>query len=197
MKGVLIEYTTKQLEWVKLNSKLPRREMCEAFNKLFNRNINIANLSSLCQRNKWLTGRNGQYIKGNIRHPDSGAKGPNKASFKKGQVPKNLKPVGYERVNVYGYTEIKVAEGIHQFRPKHHVIWEKHYGKIPDGMIVRFKDNDRKNFDPNNFDLVSKHENLLLNKVDYAHEIEQLKPTIREIVRLEHKVHELTKNTIG
>lgn len=66
--------------------------------------------------------------------------------FKKGQQVWNHKQVGYERINVDGYIEIKVSEP-NVFKFKHRVTWEKHNGPIPKGYNVQFKDGDRLNCD--------------------------------------------------
>ena len=83
-------------------------------------------------------------------------------TFKKGNIPKNHKPIGYERVNVDGYVEIKVAEP-NVFKLKHRVIYENIYGKIPDNHNVVFADGNKLNLDPDNLILVSKSEMLIMN----------------------------------
>ncbi len=80
-------------------------------------------------------------------------------SFKKGSIPANAKdkPVGYERVNVDGYTEVKVANspskhgGSDNFRLKHHLVWEEANGRpVPPMTVIVFADHDKTNFNPNN-----------------------------------------------
>jgi hypothetical protein len=84
-------------------------------------------------------------------------------TFKKGSVPPNHKPVGYERISKDGYVEIKVKEGLRSFRLKHRVVYEQHFGSIPKGYNVEFKDRDKKNCDPSNLVLRSRKENMQLN----------------------------------
>jgi hypothetical protein len=93
--------------------------------------------------------------------------------FKKGTVPPNHKPAGYERVCAKdGYIYVKVAEGMKQFRLKHRVIYEQHFGSIPKGYNVQFKDGNIRNFSPDNLELVSKKQNLQRNTVhNYPEEI--------------------------
>jgi hypothetical protein len=88
-----------------------------------------------------------------------------KTRFKKGHIPHNVKPNGYERCTRNGYTEVRVSRGKYRF--KHHLIYEKHYGKIPEGMLIRFKDGNTKNFAPSNLEAVSKLEHLQRNWLDY------------------------------
>lgn len=75
-------------------------------------------------------------------------------TFQTGHRPRNAKNVGYERVNKEGYVEVKVAEP-NVFKLKHRILWEEHYGPIPEGMHVCFKDGDRTNLDIENLFLES------------------------------------------
>jgi hypothetical protein len=84
-------------------------------------------------------------------------------TFKKGSVPPNHKPVGYERISKDGYVEVKVKEGLRSFRLKHRVVYELHFGPIPKGYNVEFKDRDKTNCDPSNLVLRSRKENMQLN----------------------------------
>ena len=79
--------------------------------------------------------------------------------FKKGNMPHNgHQPIGTERVNAGdGYVYVKVAErktdprSAHDnWRPKHHIAYERAHGPIPDGCNVVFADHDKRNFDPGN-----------------------------------------------
>lgn len=72
-----------------------------------------------------------------------------RTQFKKGHTPNNHKPVGYERKTRDGYIEVKVAEP-NVFKGKNRIVWEQHYGPIPEGMHVSFKDGNKENFDIDN-----------------------------------------------
>lgn len=84
--------------------------------------------------------------------------------FKKGHSPQNYRPVGSVRINADGYIEIKVKDP-GTWELKHRVIWEQHNGKIPKGMIVIFKDNNPLNCTLDNLLLISKDENLKMNRI--------------------------------
>jgi hypothetical protein len=79
--------------------------------------------------------------------------------FKKGQMPHNHKNVGYERVNVEGYVEVKIAEP-KTFKLKHRLVWEQKYGTIPHGYNVQFKDGNRQNCHIDNLYLISRADQL-------------------------------------
>jgi hypothetical protein len=83
---------------------------------------------------------------------------------KKGCIPPNVKPIGYERINAEGYVEVKIAPGPRQFVGKHRVIWEQHHGQIPEGHIIIFADNNKMNFDLDNLICVSRKDHAIRNK---------------------------------
>ena len=88
--------------------------------------------------------------------------------FKKGQDPHNTKNIGHERLSRDGYLEVKVKhEKVNgknkNFVAKHRLIYENHFGVIPDNMNVEFIDGDKYNFNPSNFILRTKKENLINN----------------------------------
>ena len=57
--------------------------------------------------------------------------------FRKGNIPANHKPIGYERINVDGYVEVKVAEP-NKFRLKHRIVWEEKFRDYSTGYNVQF-----------------------------------------------------------
>lgn len=159
-KGQAIKYTLEQLDFVKSNCTLERKELTQLFNEKFETQLTIQGLSSLCKRNKWITGRTGCFEKGRTP-PNKGTKGltgANRTSFKKGQSVWNTKPIGYERIDKKdGYVHIKIAEP-NVFALKHRYEWEKHYGPVPDNHVVAFKNQDKTDCRIENLILMSKSE---------------------------------------
>lgn len=96
--------------------------------------------------------------------------------FKVGTIPPNHRKVGSERIDAKdGYIYVKVAEGINQFKLKHRVVYERHFGPIPKGYNVEFKDRNRLNFEPANLVLRTRKQNMLLNTIhNYPKEIAAL-----------------------
>jgi hypothetical protein len=91
--------------------------------------------------------------------------------FGKGHKPANHKPAGTIR-EVDGYLEIKIAEGMRQWKLLHRVIWERCNGVIPKGQIVIFLDGNTKNINIKNMSLLTKAENMKRNTVhNYPREI--------------------------
>lgn len=83
--------------------------------------------------------------------------------FKQGNIPHNHVPVGTVARTPDGYLKRKIEEP-DQWKYIHRETWEKHNGPIPDGMIVSFKDGNRKNCDISNLMLISMAENVRLNQ---------------------------------
>lgn len=78
--------------------------------------------------------------------------------FKKGQLPHNTKPIGYERIDENGYVYIKVSME-HKMVLKHRYVWEQANGPIPDGHNIAFRDGNRQNCDLSNLYLLSRGDN--------------------------------------
>ena len=83
--------------------------------------------------------------------------------FEKGNIPKNSRDIGSERITKDGYTEIKIADP-DVWVLKHRLIYEKYYGEIPAGYSVIFGDGDKQNCNIDNLILVSRSELLLMNR---------------------------------
>ena len=75
-------------------------------------------------------------------------------------------PIGSERIRKDNYWYVKVQDGHknNNWKPKHQVIYEEHYGKLPKGSRVIFADGNKNNFDISNLILVSKSELLIMNR---------------------------------
>ncbi|CAH1521331.1 HNHc domain-containing protein [Vibrio owensii] len=203
MRNKQHDYSEVQLAFLKENCTLPRKELTEKFNAKFGTELSLDAINGTCKRNNWLTGRTGNFQKGD-KPWNAGTKGlskPNSGCFKKGQKPNNVKPIGHERfcekdrlyyIKVNERNPYTGAMGF--YRPKHAVIWEQANGrKIPEGHIVRFKDGDYSNFDPDNLDCVSKALNLRLNQRRLNKAPDELKETIRAVSELEVAVFEKQK----
>jgi hypothetical protein len=158
-------YSKEQKEFLISNNYMkPAKELAEIFNKKFGTNLTAQNIKTFRGNHKLNSGLTGQFEKGNIPF-NKGTKGlmkANKTSFKKGNIPSNHKEVGYERISVDGYIEVKVKEP-NVFKLKHRVIYEQHYGEIPKGYKVIFADGNKLNVDLNNLILVSNSEEFIMN----------------------------------
>lgn len=158
-------------------------ELANLLNKKFNLNTNgdrVSNVKANLKRRKGIdltTGINrGCIKKGNIpfnkgkkwdeyltKEQQEKAK---QTCFKKGNIPSNHRKIGEERITKDGYTEVKIKDGSlnKNWQLKHRYIYEKEYGKIPEGYNVIFLDGNKQNIDISNLKLISKEEDLIMNK---------------------------------
>lgn len=110
--------------------------------------------------------------------------------YPKGNIPHNVKHDGYERVNVEGYIEVRVSIG--KYAHKHRLVWEKAYGKVPDGYIVSFKDGNRLNCELENLHLITRRDIMARNT--YHRLPEELKDTIRLVGKIKKHIHGKEQN---
>lgn len=141
------------------------KEIQDAFNRKFKKNITLSQVKSYIKNNRLNTGRTGRFTKGHVpaNKGQRGVRVSIATEFKPGHVPHNYKPVGAERVNSYGYVDVKIKDP-RTWRGKHLLIYEAHYGPIPKGHVVVFGDGNRRNFDPENLVLVSRAQLAVMNK---------------------------------
>jgi hypothetical protein len=191
-------YTDKMIDFLRINFKtLAIRDLTAAFNKKFCMDKTHTQIRALLSRKGIKANRTGHFASNYVPW-NTGTKGlttANKTSFKAGHKPKNTKPIGYERVDKDGYLKVKVSEESPQFKFKHIVVYEKHYGPIPDGCCVIFKDSDIRNFDPENLTIVSRPELLQMNRNKYASQPGELKSTVLALSKLQVKTYEKIKET--
>lgn len=170
-------------------------EIVLMMNKKFKYPFTFNQVRAAIKNRKLKTGFDGRFKKGNIPK-NKGTKGmskANKTSFKKGNIPHNHKPVGSERVDVDGYTLIKVKEP-NKWRLKHNVIYEKAYGPIPKGYKIIFADKDKKNFDINNLLLVSNKQLLTMNRYKLIQNNSEITKTAVKIADIYLKIGEIEKS---
>ncbi len=160
------KYTDEQIEFLEINCKgIQYKKLARMFNERFKTNLTRNAIAVKCQRLGFKNGVDKTFQKGNKlwNKGMTGYMGPNKTSFKKGNIPESWVPVGSETHRTDGYLKIKIAEP-NVWKLKHHYVWEKHHGKIPAGHNVIFLDNDRNNVEISNLALIEKKEHLTMNR---------------------------------
>ena len=163
------------------------KEIQAEFYKRFNKHITLNQVKGYLTRNGLKAGTDGRFKKGQAAH-NKGikgwyAQGMERNWFQGGHVPWNYKPVGSERINVDGYIEIKVKDP-NKWQLKHRYVWEKENGKVPKGMILIFKDNNKLNVCLDNLILISRAENAVINGAGDSVFTGQAKEVIVNLVRL-------------
>lgn len=182
-----MKWTQEKIDW--FVSYVPGHtyhEIKQEYKKEFNDEITDNQIQNGCSRFKVHTGtRGGLFEKGIIPHnkhktwdqigySKDTQERMRKTCFKAGHIPKNAKPIGYERVDRNGYTYIKTENG---FILKSKYVYEKRYGKLPDGYNAMFIDRDKTNFDPDNLIAVPRKIMPKLVKYDY-HDRESMQAAI-------------------
>jgi hypothetical protein len=171
-------------------------EIKELMNGKFNFDFTIDQIKNAINRYKLNTGFSGQFSKGHTPK-NKGVKGVvyegcKKTWFKKGNEPVNHRPVRSERINVYGYTEVKVAEP-NKWKLKQQLVWEEHNGPIPKGHVIVFGDRDKQNFNIDNLILISKKQLLVLNRNNLIKENTDSTKTGIIIADIYMKINEVKK----
>ena len=160
------------------------KEIQAEFCKRFNKPITLNQVTGYLKRNSLKNGLNGRFKKGNIPRC---SKASEKSWFKKGNIPQNCKPVGTERLDRDGYVEIKISDP-NKWELKHRYLWEKENGKIPKGMVLIFKDNNKLNIDLDNLILINRAENMKINSRGDSVFTGQAKETAVNLIRLENVI---------
>ena len=147
-------------------------EITKMFNERFNLNLTRSKIRS-AMTNRGITNKvDTRFKKGKV--PDNGHRfykdDPRGIPyrFKKGNVPQTKKPIGTIKKR-NGYCWEKVEEP-NVWRQSHYILYEKHFGKIPDDKILVFKDKNKKNITIENLALISRKQLALLNRKDWISE---------------------------
>lgn len=194
--GYPIKYTSEMLEWVQANqADITRAELTELFNAKFDMQLGKGTLAALCKRKGWKSNLNARYPKGAVpwNKDKKGYMGANATSFKKGQTPKNHRPVGSERITKDGYIQVKIAEP-RTWRLKHIVVWEAANGNLPKGHCIRILDGDRTNCHIDNLICISRGANATSNTRNKANTISS--ELNRAILMTEHLKDKVRKQNV-
>lgn len=210
MKGKPLRWREEELAWIEARRDWPRDLLHAVFVYVFDRfEVTPQAIKALCKRNRWLTGRTGQFAPGQEPankgrrmpyHPNSAA-----TRFRKGQrcgmANRKYKPIGTERITRDGYVERKIHDGMplqSRWRAVHLINWEARHGPLPEGHALKCLDGDKSNTDPSNWEAVPR---ALLPRLagrwarSYDDAPSELKPTILTIAKLAHAVRQKRKGS--
>lgn len=199
------KYTKEEDQFLIDNVKgISEKELIDTFNSHFGLSLNHYQISNRKHKLNITSGVNsGCFKKGHISHnkgkkwseymSEEGQNNSLKTCFKKGNIPASHREVGEERTTVDGYIEIKIAEP-NRWQLKHRYIYEKEYGKIPDGYNLIFLDGNRKNIELSNLKLISKAQDLIMNKNKLFAKDKNLTNTGTIIAKVIEKTHKKGKS---
>jgi hypothetical protein len=118
--------------------------------------------------------------------------GGEETQFKKGNQPHNYQPVGTERINTYGYRDVKIADP-NKWKAKHILLWEEKNGPVPKGHKVMFGDGDKTNVNIDNLILVTDSQMAVLNTCKLIQNDAELTRTAVVIADLKIKIGQRRK----
>lgn len=204
MKGRANDYSDAELAWLKDRAAMPRTELHAKFCETFGReDVTIGALKGLMKRNRWLTGRTGQFEKGHLSEQSGNPafiRAGTATRFKKGHTPHNQNFIGHERLNHEGYVEISVAKpnpysnAERHYVTKHRLLWEQLNGPVPEGHVLKCLDGDKTNTDPGNWMAIPRALLPRLNgrwgNLSYDDAEPELKPFILASAQLQHAARE-------
>jgi hypothetical protein len=115
-----------------------------------------------------------------------------KTRFKKGNIPPNHKPIGFERISEDGYRYVKTKEP-RTFELLHRVVWIEHHGSIEKGYNVQFKDGNRQNCNIENLYLISRQKQLKEENSLHAKYPKEVQLAIQAKGTLSRQINKLIK----
>ncbi len=116
-----------------------------------------------------------------------------KTQFKKGNRPAQYRPVDSERTAVDGYIEVKVADPS-TWRQKHRIVYEAHYGPVPEGYVVMFADQNKMNCHPDNLILASRKQMAIVNNMDLLQDSKELNESVLLLADVISATHQKRKS---
>ena len=113
--------------------------------------------------------------------------------FKKGEIPKNQRPIGSTRIDKDGYKLIKIAEP-NKWALYHRYLYEKAHGeKLKKNEAVIFADGDRTNFDIDNLVKVNRTNLLYLNNNNLIFDDSDLTKAGVNVSKVAEKIFDLKR----
>lgn len=214
-KGRIKAYSPAEMDWLRSNNTLAIAEYHAGFQAAFARpKVTQQKLHALRKRQRWTTGRTGQFVKGAAPMnkgtkcaPGRGGRHPNaqRTQFKKGNLPHNTKYLGHERISKDGYVEISIDEPNphtgyeRRYVHKHRYLWEKLHGPVPEGHVLKALDSNPTNTDPSNWEPVPRGVLARLNggrfrkTLAYDDAQPEIKPLVMASAKLKQRAFEASK----
>jgi len=164
-------YSEENVKFLIENVKgISHKELTKRFNERFNTNLSENAIANMKRKLKLTNGINTKFKKGQTSWNKGKKMSPEqyekckKTMFQKGNnAANNERPLFDERIDVEGYTYIKIKKP-NKWVLKHRWLYEKEKGKIPKGYNLIFADGNRQNLDLDNLILVSNAELFIMNQ---------------------------------
>lgn len=168
-------YPDEVVQFISDNRTMHRVELLNEVNARFDIGMTLNRLNNFCSKHKFLSGRKGYFGEHD--------------GWRKGNPFADL-PIGYEAPpDKRGRVYVKVKQPS-EYRLKHHLIFEKFHGALPDKHVICFKDGNDQNFDPEN--LIAVHRGALgtYNRRYKPKENDQsIRPVLLTMAQIDHKIY--------
>lgn len=195
-------YTQEQLDFIRIaRETMNARQIAQAYFERYGCKKHDQSINATCLRHGWKSKIDSKFKKGSTPW-NAGTKGQgltraNPGSFKKGNNPKNTRPIESERIcHRDRYTYIKTAHP-NTWKAKHIWLWEQQNGPVPKHHVLIFIDGDTSNISLENIELTSRNELLKYNENGLKTADTALKPVIKMISKIQVKLYEKQRNCNG
>lgn len=176
----------------------PYKEITKKINEKFGTDFSWQCVKSAIKRYGLRNGRVTRFEKGIVPHNKGKAmdeetyKKVKNTMFKKGNIPKNHKEVGSERITKDGYIEIKVDEP-NKWELKHRFVYEKEFGKIEKNECILFLDQNKQNCSLDNLLKIKRSELVVLSQYGMSSTHKEHTEAYVNIARVVAKAREVKK----
>lgn len=193
-------YSEENVKFLIDNVKgISHKELTKRFNDRFNTNLSESALANMKRKLNLTNDIDTKFKKGQTSW-NKGRKMSTeqyekckKTMFQKGNS-SNARPVGDERIDIDGYTYIKVKQP-NKWVLKHRWLYEKEKGKIPKGYNLIFADGNKQNLNLDNLILVSNSELFIMNQKGLYKQDKELTKSGAMVAKVLDKVNKRKRDT--
>lgn len=194
------KYSAEIIEYIKrISPGMYKKDIAAAVSKEFGIDMTMGKLNGIMKKNKIKSGVDCRFKKGNAALNKGTKMSPEQyekckdTMFKKGHVPENILKVGtVVRTTKDGYFKIKTGEP-NKWEFVHRYVWEKVNGKIPEGMVIVFKDGNKENVSIENLELVNRQVASYFTKNRLTSENKEIADMGIIVAKLDAKTNERKK----
>lgn len=194
-------YTAEQIEFIRsIANGSTVKDIQGAFNAKFDTDVTFKSIKGVMYRNKiknHMQGYNTRFKNGHKtwnKNKKGLQLGGEKGWFKKGNTNQRL-PIGSERIND-GRVYIKTANP-DVWEEKHRWLWKEHFGEIPDGKIIAFKDGNKLNVTIDNLFITTPGARVAVVRRELPEHAPDLKLASHRLAELDIAIKKSTEKEMG
>lgn len=193
-------YSEENVKFLIENVKgISHKELTKRFNEKFNTNLSESAIANMKRKLNLTNDMNTKFKKGQTSWNKGRKMSPEQyekckeTMFQKGNL-SNVRPTGDERIDIDGYTYIKVKQP-NKWVLKHRWLYEKEKGEIPKGYNLIFADGNKQNLDLDNLILVSNSELFIMNQKGLYKQDKELTKSGAMVAKVLDKVNKRKRDT--